>query len=92
MTSHLPYMWSRARAMDRCARVAALGLSVLLSVTAVAAQKEEPPNTPEKPHLGGPRILESQPFVGRFDEVEYENFGTYDYPRQVGVTSNLRNL
>ncbi|SVD44322.1 uncharacterized protein METZ01_LOCUS397176, partial [marine metagenome] len=53
---------------------------------------QEDSDTPEDPVLGAPRILESQTFVGRFDEFEYENYGTYDYPRQVGITSNLRNL
>ena len=42
---------------------------------------QEDSDTPEDPVLGAPRILESQTFVGRFDELDYENYGAYDYPR-----------
>jgi hypothetical protein len=64
-------------------------LLLLMSVGGWAQDRED---TPEEPRLGLPRILEKQPFLGRFGEVEYKNYGSYDYPRAVGVTSNLRNV
>ena len=48
-------------------------------------------DTPEQPALGSQRVLSKQPFVGRFADA-YANWGEQDYPRQVGITSNLRNF
>ncbi|MEE3337876.1 MAG: hypothetical protein VX255_15935, partial [Candidatus Latescibacterota bacterium] len=61
---------------------------VMLAVD-VSAQGEADEDTPESPAVGPQRIIESQPFVGRFGR-EYTNWGEQDYPRLVGVTSNLR--
>jgi len=63
---------------------------VMLAVD-VSAQGEADEDTPESPAVGPQRIIESQPFVGRFGR-EYTNWGEQDYPRLVGVTSNLRNF
>ena len=38
------------------------------------------------------RILLDQPFVGRFDETPYGNFGFENYPRLPEFTSNLAFL
>lgn len=48
-------------------------------------------DTPEEPDLGPARILPGQPFLGRFGAAEYRNWGEVNYPRLVGVTSNLRS-
>ena len=69
-------------------------IAVVLSVVSLLSRQvgAQGSDAPEDPVLGAPRVLQSQPFVGRFDEFRYENYGAYDYPRQVGITSNLHNL
>lgn len=68
-----------------------LGLA-LLGLLAVSLPAQEGEDTPEQPRLGPQRILADQPFIGRFGEETYRNYGEEDYPRQVGITSNLRNI
>ncbi len=65
-------------------------LVALVSFDAFAADKADQ-DTPESPTIGPQRIIESQPFVGRFGK-QYANWGESDYPRLTGVTSNLRNV
>jgi hypothetical protein len=64
-----------------------------MCASAVMAQRggEATEDTPESPAIGPQRILEPQTFVGRFGKG-YTNWGERDYPRLVGVTSNLRNI
>lgn len=67
-----------------------LGLCLYLLLSGLVSAQEGQ-DTPEQPALGPQRILAKQPFVGRFDD-SYINWGEKDYPRQVGITSNLRNF
>jgi len=64
---------------------------VLLRVDA-GGQQEAGGDSPEDPVVGPQRLLSDQPFVGRLGEVEYRNYGEANYPRQVGITSNLRSF
>ena len=65
---------------------------VILALALVSANHGQGgEGTPEDPRIGPQRILETQPFLGRFGEVEYSNWGESDYPRLTGVTSNLKN-
>lgn len=75
-----------------CARCGVTICVALLLLAAVGGWAQDPEDTPEKPRLGARRILGDQPFLGDLGEVEYENYGAYNYPRAVGVTSNLRNM
>ncbi len=65
--------------------------ALLLLLPGVLRGQEEREG-PELPGQGPSRILLAQPFVGRFDEVPYENYGFEDYPRRRELisTSNLR--
>ena len=62
-----------------------------LAMVGGASAQEGGVDTPEDPRIGPQRILENQPFLGRFGEAEYHNWGESDYPRLTGVTSNLSN-
>ena len=50
----------------------------------------EDEDTPERPRLGSQRLLPNQPFVGRFDEIRYNNYGSVEYPRRPPFTTRLR--
>jgi len=54
------------------------------------AQTSADERTGETKEIGAQRVLESSAFLGRFTE-SYTNWGEVDYPRQIGITSNLRN-
>ena len=54
------------------------------------AQTSGDERTGETKEIGAQRVLESSAFLGRFTE-SYTNWGEVDYPRQIGITSNLRN-
>ena len=54
------------------------------------AQISADERTGETKEIGAQRVLESSAFLGRFTE-SYTNWGEVDYPRQIGITSNLRN-
>ncbi|MDE2844897.1 MAG: hypothetical protein OXN21_16190, partial [Chloroflexota bacterium] len=40
--------------------------------------------------MGPQRLLPGQPFVGRFGEMRYQNYGSAEYPRQPPFTTTLR--
>ena len=64
----------------------------LITLASVAfAQDDRAQDTPEDPRIGAQRIIENQPFLGRFGETRYRNWGETNYPRLTGVTSNLSN-
>jgi hypothetical protein len=44
----------------------------------------------ETDELGAERVTEGKTFLGRFSE-DYANWGEVDYPRQIGITNNLKN-
>ena len=44
----------------------------------------------ETDELGAKRVTEGKTFLGRFSE-DYANWGEVDYPRQIGITNNLKN-
>jgi hypothetical protein len=73
--------------------ISAFRVMACLALLAVArpAPAQPAPDRPEEPEVGPSRILPGQPYLGRFDAYEYRNWGEVNYPRLVGVTSNLRS-
>ena len=51
---------------------------------------QEDEYTPERPRLGSQRLMPDQPFMGRFGELLYKNYGSVEYPRQPPFTTTLR--
>ena len=54
------------------------------------AQNSDSESAKQANEIGAQRVLESSTFLGRFSDT-YSNWGDTDYPRQIGITSNLRN-
>jgi len=64
-----------------------IGVALLLTGHLGAEPQED---TPERPILGPQRLLPDQPFVGRYDETLYKNYGFDEYPRLPPFTNSLR--
>jgi len=60
----------------------------LLPASVCGQEGEEVPGPELVEHLPS-RILQQQPFVGRFDDDSYTNFGLRNYSRQTESSSNL---
>lgn len=72
-------------------RYLAFWLCMVLCILPLKAWGEG--GSPERPCLGVPRVLQEQPFIGRFfNRYPYENYGARDYPRRLPLSSNLRNI
>jgi hypothetical protein len=68
-------------------------LGILYLCLAMGAHAQDAAeDSPEAPRIGPPRLLIDQPYIGRFNDASYTNYGSQDYPRQVGITSNLRSF
>ncbi len=64
--------------------------ALVLLVGDGVAQPAASGSTEATEEIGAQRVLGSSAFLGRFTD-EYTNWGDVDYPRQIGITSNLRN-
>ena len=64
--------------------------AVFLLLVPGPGRGQEEAEEPERVGLGPSRILFEQPFVGRFDEVPYTNYGFENYSRRPELSSNLR--
>ena len=83
---------AQVRCYQHCRSIASLvrsGLAVLCLAPASLCGQEDR-DRPEQPHLGPQRLLPGQPFVGRFGEMRYQNYGSAEYPRQPPFTTTLR--